>query len=76
MKVCQKRYSCVLYISLIIKNMNVIQMGKLPIQWIRQGGEFSSRSPTMDRRGTAESAQLFWWREGLKGWLGVKETTR
>lgn len=22
------------------------------------------------------TAQLFWWRDGLEGWPGVKETTR
>jgi hypothetical protein len=59
-------------VSLKIKNVNVIQMGKLPIQWMRQGGGFSSRSPTMARRGTAEHCSVILvegWSEGLAGGL-------
>jgi hypothetical protein len=37
-----------------IKPVTTIQMGKLPVQWIRQGGGFSSRSPTLARWGNAE----------------------
>jgi hypothetical protein len=48
-------------------------MGKLPIQWIRQGEGFSSRSPTVARKGNAEHCSVILvegWSEGLAGGEG------
>jgi hypothetical protein len=48
-------------------------MGKLPVQWIRQGGGFFSRSPTEARWGNAEHCLVILvegWAEGLVGGEG------